>query len=120
MKTIAVDFDGVIHKYNEVWHDGTIYDDPIPGALVGVKMLQKTYAVFVFTTRNTGDVALWLCEHGIDAVSDHRISERLFWNNQELVLVTNRKLPAVAYIDDRAVRFTNWAEVLLQLKEVDL
>lgn len=31
---------------------------------------------------------------------------------QGLVLVTDRKLPAIAYIDDRAVRFTNWPDAL--------
>ena len=30
-----------------------------------------------------------------------------FWNDHEKIFVTNRKLPAVAYIDDRAVRFFN-------------
>ena len=31
-KTIAVDFDGFIHKYSKGWHDGSIYDEPVEGA----------------------------------------------------------------------------------------
>jgi hypothetical protein len=30
----------------------------------------------------------------------------------EQIAVSNRKLPAVAYIDDRAIHFTNWNDVL--------
>ena len=29
MKTIAVDFDGVIHKYSKGWQGGEIYDEPV-------------------------------------------------------------------------------------------
>jgi hypothetical protein len=31
-QTGAFDFDGVIHRYGEGWHDGTVYDDPVEGA----------------------------------------------------------------------------------------
>ncbi len=35
-----------------------------------------------------------------------------FWNERGLLLVTDRKLAAEAYIDDRAVRFEDWAQAL--------
>jgi hypothetical protein len=40
-----------------------------------------------------------------------------FWNGPS-ILVTRRKLPAVAYIDDRAIRFTSWDQALADLAEV--
>lgn len=36
----------------------------------------------------------------------------LFWNDQTRLLVSNRKLPAIAYVDDRAVRFEDWAQTM--------
>jgi hypothetical protein len=115
-QTVAVDFDGVIHAYSKGWHDGTIYDEPMPGAIEGLRKLQERYAVFVFTSRRaTADVAAWINRHALGAVEAvHEASgdTREFWNNQEVILVTNRKLPAVAYVDDRAVPFTTWDYLL--------
>src|SRR5690606_24590525 len=69
-KTIAVDFDGVIHGYSKGWWDGTIYDPPMPGALDGLRALMEHYAVFVHTTRSAGQVAEWLAGCGFDVVTD--------------------------------------------------
>ncbi|GAB3156460.1 hypothetical protein GCM10027258_62930 [Amycolatopsis stemonae] len=121
--TVAVDFDGVIHAYRLGWHDGTIYDVPIAGALEGLRTLRKTFAVFVHTTRNPVHVAAWLARHGTcDAVCEADVSnepgELTFWTRQDLVLVTDRKLPAIAYIDDRGIRFTSWPQALADLEAV--
>jgi hypothetical protein len=118
MKTIAVDFDGVIHAYSQGWQDGSIYDEPVPGALDAIRALQRDAAVFVHTTRAPDAVCCWLEERGIPATTDlppDNVYE--FWNSQAIVLVTNRKLPAVAYIDDRAVRFRDWDQALADVKE---
>lgn len=112
--TLAVDFDGVIHAYSRGWHDGSIYDDPIPGALDGLQELMNRDAVFIFTTRDTHQVVPWLLDHGIPAVEDAD-PFRSFWNGRGEVLVTNRKLAAHAYLDDRAVRFTDWPTALTQM-----
>jgi len=118
MKTVAVDFDGVIHAYGRGWQDGSIYDEPLPGAIDGVKALQETYAVFVFTSRDPLTVCRWLEERGIPSTIDLPPDNvPAFWNSQAVVLVTNRKLPAVAYLDDRAVRFVDWDQALADLKE---
>ncbi|GAA1765999.1 hypothetical protein [Streptomonospora arabica] len=113
--TIAVDFDGVIHDYDKGWHDGSIYGDFKSGAMETLLWLldSSPYAVMVHTTRSPRQVARW-----IDQQSGHHIEcvtwlppWRKFWNTRGLLLVTRRKLPAVAYIDDRAVRFESWRQV---------
>ena len=37
---LGLDFDGVIHKNSKGFHDGTIYDEPLEGAVEGVKYLK--------------------------------------------------------------------------------
>lgn len=120
-QTIAVDFDGVIHGYSQGWQDGTIYDPPLPGAIDALTTLMKTHAVFIHTTRNAADVAGWLSEYGFDTVLDidgPAHPKREFWNEQGALLVTDRKLPAVAYIDDRGIRFKSWKQVLAELENM--
>lgn len=107
--TLAVDFDGVIHAYTKGWHDGTIYDVPLPGALAGLRALMEEYAVFIHTSRREEDVAAWLTGQGFTCRTGY---DGDFWNERGVLLVTNRKLPAVAYLDDRAVRFTSWSQAL--------
>jgi hypothetical protein len=111
--TVAVDFDGVIHAYTQGWQDGTIYDPPVPGALDSLHHLMDTYAVFIHTTREPHQVADWLNQRGIPATP--LTPPGAFWNERGRVLVTNRKLGAVAYIDDRAIRFQSWVQVLAEL-----
>ena len=113
--TIAVDFDGVIHAYSKGWADGTIYDDEMPGALDGLRSLMAQEAVFIFTARNVAQVARWLIDKGGLSVRVEWDGE--FWNQRGILLVTNRKFPATAYLDDRAVRFVNWDQALADLKK---
>jgi hypothetical protein len=112
--TIAVDFDGVIHAYSKGWHDGSIYDGPVPGAIDALRLLMDTDAVFIHTTRDAGQVATWLLNHGLP-VRVGGDEGRVFWNERGSLLVTNRKLPARVYIDDRALHFQNWDQALLEL-----
>lgn len=112
--TVALDFDGVIHRYSRGWQGGKIYDPPMPGAIEAIKETQEVEAVVVFTARTDLDaVCAWLSARGIECVTqDEWDAERpaeehgsAFWNEKERVLVTNRKPAARVYLDDRAVKF---------------
>ena len=121
MATVAVDFDGVIHDYKRGWQDGSIYGEFMPGAVMALSWLMSNYAVFVHTTRNAGQVARWIEDrsgHGIECVTSvHPLPwKRQFWNQRGVLLVTNRKLPAIAYIDDRGIRFESWDQALAALR----
>jgi len=114
-KTIAVDFDGVIHVYSKGWHDGTIYDGLMPGATSGLLHLMRDYAVFIFTTRDPLEVAQWTYKMtGIPVTILGRHDKHYpFWNGRDSILVTNLKYADVAYIDDRAYKFTDWDQATL-------
>lgn len=110
VSTVAVDFDGVLHTYERGWADGTIYGDWVPGSEGALRALMQRYAVAIVTTRGISQVATWLLERGFPVRLEG--SERTFWTEQGVLLITNRKVAAVAYIDDRAVGFTNWPAAL--------
>jgi hypothetical protein len=112
VRTVAVDFDGVIHRYSRGWQDGTIYDEPIEGAFSALHMLMADFAVFVHTTRNAHRVADWIEARSAIPCAVQVNLDMEFWNVKGELLVTNRKLPAVAYIDDRGIRFSDWNQAL--------
>lgn len=61
MKTIAIDFDAVIHKYSKGWQDGSIYDEAVPGAIKAInELLGQGYSVFIFSTRSPWQIKKWL------------------------------------------------------------
>lgn len=96
-RTVAVDFDGVIHPYTNGW-TGSVPDDdpPNPAAVVMLRLLhERGYRIVVFSTRadhDEGHVGIreWLVRYDLDALVDG---------------VTHTKPAAVAYIDDRAVAY---------------
>lgn len=109
-KTVAIDFDGVIHKYSKGWHDGTCYDVPMAGAFDRIQSLLTEYNVIILSTRNPFHIADWLKRE--NALFDFEVipSEfsETFWNKDGVVGITNKKLVAFVYIDDRAYRFVGW------------
>jgi len=104
---IGVDFDLTLVR---------IYGDPIPGALEALRSLQALRSVFVVTARHRRyhpAVAAWLTRHGFAATVDQD-PDRAYWLGDQ-VLVTNKKLGAACYIDDRGLAFTgNWTTVLTE------
>ncbi|RLC78271.1 MAG: hypothetical protein DRI61_10135 [Chloroflexi bacterium] len=109
LSTVAVDFDGVIHKNSKGFHDGTIYDEPVDGAVDAIKFLSKSYRVVIFTCKanpsrplingKTGHelIVEWLTKYGIiNFVSS----------------ITHEKPGAFLYIDDKAIRFTDWNDMI--------
>ena len=50
---IAIDFDGVVYKNSKGYHDGTLYDEPIEGALEAIKSFSdKGYTIVSITSKD--------------------------------------------------------------------
>jgi len=115
-QTVSVDFDGPIHLYSRGWADGSIYDGVTPGAFQSIKGLQAyEVAVVIWTVREPGSVISWLAHRGgFECVED---DGREFHNDVGRLLVTSRKLPSVAYIDDRGVHWVSWPQTMFELGE---
>ncbi|WP_051743025.1 ASCH domain-containing protein [Kitasatospora sp. MBT66] len=111
---VGLDFDLTLVRHDQGWQGGRIYGDPIPGALEALRTLQARRSVFVVTARHRihhPAVAAWLVRHGFDAVVDDD-PDRAYWLGHQ-VLVTNKKLGAALYVDDRALEFTgDWNAAL--------
>lgn len=110
-RTIAVDFDGVIHSYVTPWLDHHIIPDmPVEGSIVWLsKMIQK-FDVYIFSTRaktwrGRRAIKAYIKKHSQGRWEDTKSSRGL-----KHIKVSYKKLPAIVYIDDRAYRFNgnNW------------
>ena len=115
-KTVAIDFDGVIHAYTRGWADGTIYDPPVPGAFDAIRRLMDAdFSVFVLSARDPHQIKLWIDQQAQDLVATVVPRHMHFWNYERILGITDRKLPADIYVDDRALRFDNWTNSLANI-----
>ena len=105
-RTIAFDFDGVIHKYSSGWQDGSIYDEPNEDVIrVMYRLLTEGYSVAIVSTRNPIQISEWWNNHQFPMKATPVVNDTKFWSNTECIGVFNRKIPALVYIDDRGLTF---------------
>ncbi len=111
-KPISVDFDGVIHSFSRGYVCPEIYDTPMPGAHEALQRLLKEYAVHILSARDAREVIKW-CRRQFPDLKFALIPKSApDWQKEGVIGVTNTKLPAIAYIDDRGIRFTDWPDIL--------
>ena len=102
-QTIAIDFDGVLNEYDG--YDPKDLKTPRKNVEQFLKTIYKDYTIIIFTSREHSDVEHWLRNYRLD---------------KYIRKVTNSKPPAVAYIDDRAVRFDgDYNKTLELLRDVE-
>lgn len=101
-RTVAFDFDGVLHSYESGWTGSIPTDPPVPGARECVEaFVASGYAVVVFSCRalveeGARGIVDWLAKHGFPPCD-----------------VTVVKPHAILYVDDRAFRFEgDWSALM--------
>ena len=87
-KDICVDFDGVLNVYTH--YDPNNLCKMREGCPQFLEQLSKKYRITILTSREPNTVKEWLEEHNL---------------SNFVKQVTNIKIPAVYYIDDRAIPF---------------
>jgi hypothetical protein len=89
-KTVCLDFDGVMNTYDG-WMGPEYLFEPRQGLKEFLSKLNEAgFKIVVNSTRTAKSIYGWLDEHSLRGYID---------------LVTDTKAPAVAYIDDRGIRF---------------
>lgn len=116
-KTLAVDFDGVIHSYRNGWQDGSIYDEPVKGAKEALSELIKDgYEVLIYSTRCNPEYLEPGDPDRVKDVKDYLEKHEIPYSK----IHVGGKPKAYAYIDDRAITFKgNWDETVNQVNVFD-
>ena len=109
---ICLDFDGVIHKNNLGFHDGTIYGTPIEGALDYVKKLSEHYKIIIYTCKANPRRPLINGNDGIQLIWEWLEKYKI---KNCIYDITFYKPNAIAYIDDKAIKFENWQQTYQEI-----
>lgn len=101
-RTLAIDFDGVVHAYSRGFQGlENAYDPPMSGAReVLTELKAQGISLRIMSSRPRAVIEEWLVQHELSHLFD---------------AVRNDKFAATLYIDDRALHFTSWADLPGQL-----
>lgn len=104
-----IDFDGVIHTYDNGWQDGELYGKPIKGSKEAIdKLKDMGYEIVIFTTRASREINGPETDKLISNLEDYLKENEIHFDD-----ITAEKLTAEFYIDDKGIRFeNNWNEIM--------
>tara|TARA_Y100000310_G_scaffold16778_2_gene16718 strand:- start:2951 stop:3352 length:402 start_codon:yes stop_codon:yes gene_type:complete len=110
--TIAIDFDGVIHKNSKGFYDGTLYGELIDGVEGALKQLSNDYTLIVYTCKANPERPLIDGKTGVELIWEWLDKYNL---NQYIEDVTYTKPNAKYYIDDKAIKFVDWNQTIKEV-----
>lgn len=104
---LALDFDGVMHRYSQGWQDGTIYDVATPGLFNFLDRAVEDFHVVVYSSRSGS-------RQGISAMVEWLTDRQKEWmamggklKSKALPIeFCDEKPPAWLTLDDRALTFS--------------
>ena len=106
--TLAIDFDGVVHKYSKGFQGlQNAYDEPNRGTREALEeLIERGFRLIIVSSRPVDVINKWLKKHDMAKYFEE---------------VTNIKRPASFYIDDHALYFDKnlenpWQKVLNVVK----
>jgi hypothetical protein len=112
--TLAIDFDNVIHETDKGFHDGTIYGKPLKNTKESLELLSKKYRLVIHSCKCNPERPLIDGKTGTDLIKEWLKKNDLLKYIDE---ITFGKTNAIAYIDDKAINFTDWDSCIKALKE---
>jgi hypothetical protein len=121
---LCIDFDGVIHSYENGWQGGVIYGTATPGFFDWALKAQDLFTLTIYSSRSKTDEGVEAMKQALGRWWDEWVAQRTSRNGVPVFLCTfaHEKPPAFLTIDDRAIQFRgNWASldpVMLRAYEV--
>ena len=113
-KTIALDFDGVIHNDTKGFHDGTIYGVPIDGTKDALFELSKSFKLVIYSCKSNPKRPLINGKTGTELIWEWLDQ----WDMKQFISdVVINKPNALIYIDDRGLKFESWNQIMRQINE---
>lgn len=99
---VAIDFDGVLHRYSDGWKDGQIYDQPVEGSRQALEAMKTAgWKIYIFSTRSNK-----LYHKDQDKAQNQAMKDWLDLHEIPYDKIWNFGKPlADLYIDDRALTF---------------
>lgn len=114
--TICIDFDGVIHSYENGWNGGKIYGDVVPGFFDWATEMKKHFRLVVYSSRSATEAGIMDMQHWLIDQMRRRLEDRESLTIKDFEFA-DIKPPAWLTIDDRAIRFDgNWGAPELSLR----
>jgi len=110
-KILCLDFDGVIHSYENGWQGGVIYGTVTPGFFDWCLEAQKHFLLVIYSSRSKDHGGLMAMQHWLGRQLEEWRSSR-----GDLVSLNfgfaHEKPAAFLIIDDRAIQFTgDWSKL---------
>jgi len=121
---IGIDFDNVILKcYNKDRPKRFIpYVDKEEEWIEAIWKLLPDYAIFLYSKKNPKVVENWFHKEIANGGYPFKVEvipeNKKLWYKTLVVGITDKKLPAIAYIGD-TIKFTNWKKVLEEVSKLE-